>query len=82
MLEYWGGVAQSYGFPKNVKFEHKIDTDLYEFVRVSGWPHTQASPHTCFCKHGNKTFFFHVRGGLVTRLVSGPAGYRMSEWSH
>ena len=36
MLEYWGGVAQSYGFPKNVKFEHKTDTDLYEFVRVSG----------------------------------------------
>ena len=35
MLEYWGGPAQSYVFPKNVKFEHKIDTDLYEFVKVS-----------------------------------------------
>lgn len=33
MLEYWGGPAHSYSFPKNVTFEHKIDTDLYEFVR-------------------------------------------------
>ncbi len=36
MLEYWGGAQQSYGFPRNVRFDHKIDTDLYEFVRVSG----------------------------------------------
>jgi len=33
MLEYWGGPAHTYSFPKNVKFEHKTDTDLYEFVR-------------------------------------------------
>ena len=35
MLEYWGGHSQEFAFPKCVKFEHKVDTDLYEFVRVS-----------------------------------------------
>ena len=38
MLEYWGGPAHSYSFPKNVTFEHKIDTDLYEFVRHKTTP--------------------------------------------
>lgn len=35
MLEYWSGPGAGYSFPKNVHFEHKLDTDLYEFVRVS-----------------------------------------------
>ena len=34
MVEYWGGASESYGFPKCVHFEHKIDTDLYEFAKV------------------------------------------------
>ena len=34
MLEYWSGPSGDYGFPGNVKFELKIDTDLYEFVKV------------------------------------------------
>ena len=34
MVEYWGGPASDYLFPKNVKFEHKIDTDLYDFAKV------------------------------------------------
>ena len=38
MLEYWGGPTHSYSFPKNVTFEHKIDTDLYEFVRHKTTP--------------------------------------------
>ena len=34
MVEYWGGASESYSFPKCVHFEHKIDTDLYEFAKV------------------------------------------------
>ena len=34
MVEYWGGPSSDYGFPKNIKFEHKIDTDLYDFAKV------------------------------------------------
>ena len=34
MVEYWSGPASDYIFPKNVKLEHKIDTDLYGFAKV------------------------------------------------
>ena len=34
MVEYWSGPANDYVFPKNIKFEHKIDTDLYDFAKV------------------------------------------------
>ena len=34
MIEYWTGPANDYKFPKNVEFESKMDTDLYEFVKV------------------------------------------------
>ena len=34
MMEYWSGPSSDYTFPKNIKFEHKIDTDLYDFVKV------------------------------------------------
>ena len=33
MIEYWSGPDNSYGFPKNVSFQSKLDTDLYEFVK-------------------------------------------------
>ena len=35
MIEYWRGPSGSYCFPRNIKFDLKIDTDLYEFVKVS-----------------------------------------------
>ena len=34
MVEYWSGPETGYSFPKAVSFQHKMDTDLYEFVRV------------------------------------------------
>lgn len=34
MVEYWTGPNNDYKFPKNVGFESKMDTDLYEFVKV------------------------------------------------
>lgn len=34
MLEYWSSSVNEYKFPKNVLFESKMDTDLYEFVKV------------------------------------------------
>jgi peptidylprolyl isomerase domain and WD repeat-containing protein 1 len=38
MLEYWSGPSFGYSFPKNVLFEHKLDTDLYEFVKHQAIP--------------------------------------------
>lgn len=34
MLEYWSSSVNEYKFPKNVSFESKMETDLYEFVKV------------------------------------------------
>ena len=34
LLEYWTGPKYEYKFPKNVLWEYKTDTDLYEFMKV------------------------------------------------
>ena len=34
MVEYWSGQKNDFIFPKDVKFEYKTDTDLFEFVAV------------------------------------------------
>lgn len=33
ILEYWSGAKQDYKFPKCARFESKLDTDLFEFVK-------------------------------------------------
>ena len=34
MVEYWSGIKHDLQFPKNVDFEYKTDTDLFEFIMV------------------------------------------------
>jgi len=34
MVEYWSGIKHDLHFPKNVDFEFKTDTDLFEFIMV------------------------------------------------
>ena len=34
MIEYWTGPNTDYQFPKQVQWSYKMDTDLYEFVKV------------------------------------------------
>ncbi|XP_023222457.1 peptidylprolyl isomerase domain and WD repeat-containing protein 1-like [Centruroides sculpturatus] len=38
IVEYWTGPKYDYRFPKNVSFESKLDTDLYEFVKHKTYP--------------------------------------------
>lgn len=39
MLEYWSGPKGDYAsFPKNVKFDSKLDTDLFEFAKNKTYP--------------------------------------------
>jgi len=33
MMEYWSSSTNDYAFPKSVKFESKVETDLYEFAK-------------------------------------------------
>lgn len=38
MLEYWTGLPSEFKFPKNVHWEYKTDTDLYEFAKNKTYP--------------------------------------------
>lgn len=38
MLEYWTGPPTDYKFPKNIEWEYKTDTDLYEFAKCKSYP--------------------------------------------
>lgn len=38
ILEYWSGLKNDCSFPKNVKFESKLDTDLFEFAKNKTFP--------------------------------------------
>ena len=34
MVEYWSSLKNDFKFPKNVGFQYKTDTDLFEFIMV------------------------------------------------
>lgn len=38
ILNYWTGAKNDYNFPKNVAFDSKLDTDLFEFVKQKTYP--------------------------------------------
>ncbi|KAM6188178.1 LOW QUALITY PROTEIN: peptidylprolyl isomerase domain and WD repeat-containing protein 1-like [Sarcoramphus papa] len=38
MIECWTGTPHEYKFPKNVNWEYKTDTDLYEFAKCKAYP--------------------------------------------
>ncbi|XP_036265670.1 peptidylprolyl isomerase domain and WD repeat-containing protein 1 isoform X4 [Pipistrellus kuhlii] len=49
MMEYWTGPPHEYKFPKNVSWEYKTDTDLYEFAKCKAYPTS-----ICFSPDGKK----------------------------
>lgn len=38
MLEYWTSLPTEFKFPKNVQWQYKTDTDLYEFAKHKAYP--------------------------------------------
>ncbi|KAL1116132.1 hypothetical protein AAG570_005627 [Ranatra chinensis] len=38
IIEYWTGTRSGYAYPKQVRFESKLDTDLFEFVKCKTHP--------------------------------------------
>ncbi|XP_004924238.1 peptidylprolyl isomerase domain and WD repeat-containing protein 1 isoform X1 [Bombyx mori] len=38
IVEYWTGPKHEYNFPKTVRFQSKLDTDLYDFVKNKTCP--------------------------------------------
>lgn len=44
IVEYWTGPKTDYKFPKNVTFDSKLDTDLFDFVKNKTYPLSIAFP--------------------------------------
>lgn len=34
MIEFWSGAKKDYEFPTNLRWESKLDTDFFEFLKV------------------------------------------------
>lgn len=47
ILNYWTGEKSDYAFPRNVDFESKLDTDLFEFMKQKTYP-----LNLCFSPNG------------------------------
>ncbi|KAF5881916.1 peptidylprolyl isomerase domain and WD repeat-containing protein 1 [Clarias magur] len=45
MLEYWTGLPSEFKFPRQVEWEYKTDTDLYEFAKCKTFPTSLAFSH-------------------------------------
>jgi len=67
MVEYWSGSRNEYKFPKSVKFESKVETDLYEFAKKKATP-------LCITVSPNDQFFATFasdRKIRIFRIVTG-----------
>lgn len=38
ILEYWSGIKHNFEFPKNIAFDSKLDTDLFEYAKNKTFP--------------------------------------------
>lgn len=45
MIEYWTGLPSEFKFPRQVEWEYKTDTDLYEFAKCKTYPTSLAFSH-------------------------------------
>jgi len=73
ILNYWTGEKHDYSFPKNVNFDSKLDTDLFEFVKQKTYPVS-----LCFSPKGDifatygadrKVRIFKFATGRLTRVI-------------
>jgi len=73
ILNYWTGAKHEYSFPKNVNFDSKLDTDLFEFVKQKTY-----AVSLCFSPNGEifatygadrKVRLFKFATGRLTRVI-------------
>lgn len=73
MVEYWSGARNDYGFPSSVDWERKLETDLYEFIKLKQPPRSIAiSPTgTLFATVGADRIIrvFDVRSGKIVKRL-------------
>ena len=63
ILNYWTGEKSDYAFPKNVDFDSKLDTDLFEFVKQKTYPLS-----LCFSPNG-ELFATYGADRKVLRMI-------------
>lgn len=67
MLEYWTGLPSEFKFPRQVDWEFKTDTDLYEFAKCGTYPTSLA-----FSQDGKKMATIAVdRKVRIFRFLTG-----------
>ena len=49
ILNYWTGAKTEFQFPRNIGFESKLDTDLFEFAKQKTFPVS-----LCFSPNGKQ----------------------------
>lgn len=73
MMEYWTGPRQDYQFPKNVTFESKMDSDLYEFAKnktvVLNLEFTKDGKRMAVSSKDRKIRLFNVLSGKITQVI-------------
>lgn len=71
MLDYWGTHRVDYKFPENiVKFDSKLDTDLYELAKQKQIPHDisfskDGQYFACICSNRKVCLFKFLTGKLI-----------------
>ncbi|XP_005110323.1 peptidylprolyl isomerase domain and WD repeat-containing protein 1 [Aplysia californica] len=73
MIEYWTGPKHDYAFPRNVQWEYKTDTDLFDFVKHKCQPVDLAfSPNgqlMATVATDRKIRLFKVRSGKLWKVL-------------
>lgn len=73
MLEYWTGGSTDYGFPKNITFESKVETDLYEFCKkktsVLNMTVSRRGDKVVMCGDDRKIRIFRIQTGKLITVI-------------
>ncbi|XP_026279574.1 peptidylprolyl isomerase domain and WD repeat-containing protein 1 [Frankliniella occidentalis] len=72
IVEYWTGPKSDYKFPKNVLFDSKLDTDLFDFIKNKTYPTSIAFPpegnKMAILSADRKIRIFNFLTGKLTRI--------------
>jgi len=79
MVEYWSGADTDYKFPRNAKFESKVETDLYEFAKnktyVLNMSLSPKEDSVVFMAPDRKIRIFRLLTGKITAVIDESLGH-------
>jgi len=73
MVEYWTGASTDYALPKNISFESKVETDLYEFCKnktsVLNMTMNHRGDQVVMCGGDRKIRIFRILTGKLITVI-------------